>query len=821
IRGNPAIAFFNRVGKGNPVFRHFMKIFVRSFRSNILINLLNLLGLSVGLSACMLIIIFLHHEFSYDAFQEKGDRIVRVYTDQKVGEGQEIRIPGTSYPVAEGLAREIGGIENFVRFRFSGGSRPVYVEDKIFYEEHLAWADSTLFDIFSYRLVQGDPRSVLSTRESVVLSNSTARKFFGEADPVGRRIRLNSDRFYTVTGVMEDIPQPSHLPSFPMIFSLVSLDIPGADYWVGRSMYGSYLLLREGQTAAGVQPVADRVYREHAGELLETLSAECSVTLQPLKEIHFDNSFDFQFDYQPTITYRKITVFALLAVFILLIAAVSFINLATARSGERARQVGISKAIGASRNSLVGQFLGEFVITSLAALVLSFLLVQLLLPFFGGLVGRSLEAGYSAHPLLPAVFIGLAVLVGVLAGLYPAFFLTSFEPCDTIRGKVTPGAKASPLRPVLIVFQFVLSILLVLCTLTVVVQLGYMDGRDPGFDREHLLVLTVGPDMTREDCELVKNEALRHPGIIAGTLASYLPTLGHMEYTYRVPEPVNCEMLMSRMMTVDASFIETMGMELVAGRNFSQAEGGDISRSVIINEAAARTLGYPDPVGRLLDANPGKGEENYKPVTIIGMVKDINFESFHHPILPMVLAGSDSRPARIAFRLHPGNVPEAIEHIRTIWQHNYPGAPFRYSFLDDNFASLYASEIRLRKLFGFFALLAVIISYAGLLALIAFSTERRVREIGIRKVMGASLGNLLFLFSREYIILVVIANLIAWPLAGWAMSRWLNNFAYPAPFAWYLYPLTGLLALFLALLTAGSYAWKACRSDPVKSLREE
>ncbi len=817
--GNPS-GGKGRCERGRMIL-HSLKLFFRSFRTNLVINILNLLGLAAGLAACMLILIYLKNEFSYDSLQTNGDRIVRINTYLKVGDGQEINIPTASYPVAEGLAREISGVEGYVRFRFGGSSRPVYVGDRVFFENHLAWADSTLFDVFSYRLIKGNPATALADAQTVVLSRTTAEKYFGYEDPIGKMIYLRKDRGYAVTGVMEDIPQPSHMPSYPMILSLASLEIGGPDYWVGRSMYGSYLLLKEGNTAGDIQPLVDRVFDEHASELMELLHAESRVTLQPLSEIHFDNSLDMAFDYMPTVSYQKMMVFSLLAAVVIIVACLSFINLATARSGERARQVGVIKAVGGSRVQLAAQFMGEFIITAFMALAVAFVLVQSFLPVFGDFVGSELRFDYRAEPLLLGGFFLLALLVGLLAGIYPVMYITAFKPSDTIRKNFFTGSGRSRLRPFLIIFQFVASIALVLCTLTVVHQLDYMDGRDPGFDREQLLLIDTSPDMTLDDCRLLRNEALSHPSIIAGALSSHLPTMGHMENTYEVPEPVNCQMLMTRQFVVDEHFLETMGMELVEGRNFDEADPAAAGGNVIINETAARVLGYEDPVGRFLDANPAKGADNYNPVTIIGVVKDVNFQSFHHEILPILLIRSERTPGLIALRLDPSDVGGAIRHVRSIWEENFPGSPFNYRFFDENFARMYAAEIRLGKLFTFFSVLAIIISCMGLLALIAYSAERRTKEIGIRKVLGASVGNLFCLLSSEYLRLVLLATLVAWPVAGYAMRRWSDNFAYKAPFAWYLYPAAGVLAITLAVVIAGSYTIRVCRINPAETLRQE
>jgi putative ABC transport system permease protein len=638
---------------------------------------------------------------------------------------------------------------------------------------------------------------------------------------LGQDIRLGEDEVYQVTGVMADIPQPSHLPSHPMLFSMKTRTIEGADYWVGRSNIASYLLLREGANLVEVQRLADEVYLNHAREIMAAVNADCRITLQPLKDIHFDTTFDFTFDYQPVISYQKILVFSLLAVFILVIAAIGFINMTTARSGERARQVGICKAVGASRRWLIGRFLGESILTSLAAMVLALVLVQLFLPVFSGFVSRQLSFDLSRDLNLVGIFLLLSVGVGLLAGLYPAFVLSSFAAGETMRGNVIPGTRRARLRSALIVFQFAISILLVICTLTVNHQLRYMNDMNPGFYHDQILLFDTFPEMTLDDCRRIRHEALKHPGIEAATLSYYLPTMGQMEYTYRVPEAANTEMLMARQLAVDEHFIETMGLKLLAGRDFRANLAEDINKSIIINETAARVLGWKQPVGRQLDANPSKGPDNFQPVTIVGMVQDIYFESLHHNIQPMVLAPASIRPAKIAVRVQPGSTADALAFLRKLWKQNFPQFPFVYHFLNENFEKMYDNEIRLGQLFTFFTGLAIIISCIGLLALIVYATERRTREISIRKVLGASTASLLYLLSRDYLRLVLVANLLAWPLAIWALLRWLDNFAYRAPFPWWLYPVAGLIALLLALATASLITWKTCRLNPAETLRDE
>jgi len=798
---------------------HIIKVFIRDFRRHLGLNLLNLLGLAAAMAACMMIIIYLNHEYTYDDFHEHGDRIVRVNTFQKVGEGQEIRLPSASYPVAEGLAAEIPAVEEFTRFRFSSGSRPVFVGDRTFYENDIAWADSTIFRVFSYRLLRGNPDGALSAAGSVVISESTARKYFGDQDPMGREIKFGEKSSYSVTGIMEDITSPSHLPPFTMLMSLSTRKIPWSMYWVGRSFYGSYLLLSNGYTAESVQQAADRVYLSHAERLLKNMGAECSITLQPLNDIHFDNGFDFDLAYTPAVTREKISIFSLIALIILITACVNFINMSTSRATERSHSVGMRKVLGASRRELVIQFLGESVLTALAALVVAFALVELLLPFFGGIVGREFLLPGNNLLFLIVLFLLLTAVIGIGAGLYPSLVLSSFRPAATIRARFISGSSRSTMRRLLLGFQFTVAILLIIITLNINNQLDYMNSRNPGYDTGNLMVLNVAPDMTADDCSLLRKSSLNHSGVLSGTCSSYLPTMGHMEYTFEVTEDAACDMLMTMMFTVDPWFIETIGMEIKDGRDFHRDGTGDFGKSVIINAEAARQLGWDNPVGRQIDSNPAKG--GYKPLTIIGVVKDINFESYHREIQPMTLVLNERTPSRIAFRLREGMEDQAIEHIRTLWKGKFPSSQFRYSFLDENFAGMYGDDIRLGNLFTFYTLLAVVISCVGLLALVSFSTERRIREIGIRKVLGAGHPSLFVLLFGEYTRVVIISLIVAAPIAFWATRRWLENFAYRASIDWWIYPAAGIAALALAIITAGAYIWRACRINPADVLRQE
>lgn len=786
------------------------------------LTLLNILVLAAGLAAGLLIFAFIYQECQYDTGWANRGRVVRINTTQQVGGGQTIRLPTASYPVAEGLASSLPMAENFVRFRMSPNAQPVRVDSRTFQEAHLLWAGPGFFNVFGHPLSQGDATTALAGKNRVVLAESTARRYFGTAAPVGREIVLSRDRVFTVTGVMPDLTGPSHLPSPPAILSLETLTIDAPEYWVGRSSYASYLLLKEGASLAEAQRLASSVYRQQAEELLKILHADCRITLQPLAEIHFDTGFDMMFDFQPAIAPGRLWSLGLAAVFILLNAVFGFSILVTARYAERAHQLAVLKSCGASRLQLTGYLLTEAVMLALPAFGLALLLAGLLQPLAGDLMGQALLDSLFHNPLLLLAAAGVALLAGVAAGLMPVPGFSRMPAASILQGRPGSGRPRSRARLAFIVIQSAVTVALISGTLIIQHQLRFMDSLDPGFKRDNLLVLRVPPGLTADKCQTFRSEALRMAGVEAGTLSVQLPSMGFMEYTYEVPGSQTGAMFMARQFMVDEHFIPALGLQLIEGRNFRPGSPAAGREEVIINETAARQLGWADPAGRQLDADPASGAENTRLVTIIGVVRDIHFESLHHAVEPMLLAPAAGRPEFITLRLDPGRPAESlVDAIRRCWQQVMPAAPFNPVFLQDHAATLYHAEARLGRLFSVFSVLAGIIAATGMLSLAIFQSERRGREIGIRKVLGATSNQLVAYLCREYVRLTAGAMLLAGPLVFWAAGWWLEGFVRRPPFPWWICLLAGLLTTGVVLAATASITWRLSRINPVKVLRRE
>ncbi|MBD3166316.1 FtsX-like permease family protein [bacterium] len=804
------------------MLRHSIKLYLRSFFTHGWINGMNLFGLSIGLAACMLIALFLFHEHRYDADLTESDRIYRVNMEFSVGGGQALRLPTLSFPVVPGLAEEIGAIESWTRMHARRTERPVKVEGKTYQESYVTWVDSAFFEVFGLRMLEGDRSTALRGDESVVLTASTAYKYFGDRNAVGRSLEMADGKSYQITGVVEDLPQPTHLPIAPMYFSTASMARQPV-HWIGEPNYAGYIKVKPGHTLASVGPVVEEVYEKNAREVMDLVGAEFRIWLEPLRDIHFSTDFDFGMGFAPTVSRRTVLMFVVIGLFILVMACLSYVNLFTARSHDRMKQVGLFKAIGATRARLFRHFVGESVLTMFIAALAGFGLAWLLLPVFEELVGRTtLETVSLLDPILLGSLVVFVLGVGTLAGLYPAMFLSSFTPVQAIRNEFFPGAKRSRFRSFLIVFQFTVTVVLALSALTVMRQLHYMQSLDLGYQPDQILTVRTGPGMTRDDCRAIWETIKSEPGVLGRTFSSHLPTAGYMEYTYDVPNHPDLENLMTRQLTVDPYFIETLGLDLVAGRNFHEEIERDAGRSVILNETAVRRLGWEDDaVGRLLDANPASGEDNYMPLEIVGVVRDFRYESLRSELHPMLLTLGQGDPHRFTLKVDPVHAEAIVNRLETVWKKVVPEVPYRYSFLDETFDRMYHTDIRLGKLFSFFTALALVIALMGLLALIAFATEKRIREIGIRKVLGATTGELVRMFTARFVLLVVVANVLAWPIAVYAMRRWLEGFTERAGLEWWIYPSMMLVTLLLAFGVTGRQILITCRRNPVHALRVE
>ncbi len=785
------------------MIRSYLKVALRNIARHKGYSFINITGLAIGMACCILILLWVQDELSFDRFHENAGDIYRVVQDINFADHS------TTWAISQGplgpaLRDDFPEIANMVRFT-NRGMRLTY-EDKIF-DEVLGMADGSIFEVFTFPLLRGDPATALVDPFSLVITEEMARKYFGEQDPMGKVLNADGRFDFKVTGILKEVPRNSHIRFdflVPFIFGR-ELNYT-VDRW-GNSQFTTYVQLQRGLPANEVISKIARYLDDKP-----TIEKDAALNLQPLTGIHLFSHYEFDFA-SGDITY--VTIFSLVAFFILLIACINFMNLTTARSANRAREVGMRKVAGAYRSDLIRQFFGESMLLACVAFCLALGLVRLLLGAFNTLSAKELTLGISSNGWLWLGFLGIALLTGFISGTYPALFLSGFQPVRVLKGSVQPGAKSSAFRKFLVVFQFSLTILLLICTLVVYRQLDYMQNKKLGYDKEHLVYMSIRGQM-REQFDAVKQELLSHPNILAVTASANVPTYGYSfsNSLWRWEGQDPDEEILMRASFVDVDFLETLGIELLAGRDFSREFSTDQDAAVAVNEAAARAMGMEDPVGRRLSL--GERES-----TIVGLVKDYHFRSLRQEIDPLILIFSPPSSRVLFVRLKGEDMPQSLAHIEEVWNTFSPGFDFRYRFMDEALDLLYRAEQRTGTIFRIFTLLAVSISCLGLFGLASYIAEQRTKEIGIRKVLGATVSHIVFLLSRDFTKWVMVANLIAWPVAYYAMRVWLQGFAYRIPLPWWVFGLSALLALVIALLTVSYQSVRAAVSNPVDALKYE
>ena len=788
------------------MFFSYIKTAFRNLRKYRGYSFINITGLAVGIACCILILMWVRDEMSYDDFHVKADRLFRAVEEQTYRGGELFPVAVTPAPLGPALKDEIPEIADTCRFT-NAPRFLVRYREKRFYESGLGMADPSFFTMFSYRLVVGDPETVFKQLNALVISESTAEKYFGEEDPMGKVIRLENMFDLVVAGIMEDNPKNTHLQfDFVMPFKLLEFGGQRLDQW-GNNSYYTYVELSEAaDPVAADQKIRDFIIKHHE-------ESTTPLHLQPLRRIHLHS--DFVADVPGHGDIRYVFIFSLVAFFVLIIACINFVNLATARSGNRAREVGMRKVTGARRADILWQFLGESVFYALISFVLALGLVALLLPAFNNLSAKSMEVSVSGSWAFFLGLIGMAVLTGLGAGIYPALFLSGFDPVRVLRSSTTSGPRGRTFRRVLVVIQFALSIGLIIASVVVKGQLDFIRDKELGFDREHVVYMQFGVQ-TAGFYEAFKLEALTDPSVLGVTSAGQLPTYilnSTSDVSWPGKDP-NDEVLFHNT-TVTHDYFATMNMEIKDGRAFSREFPTDEKQAYILNEAAARILGEGSPVGKNLNIWDEAG-------TVIGMVKDFHFKSINTRIEPLFIRLRPVEPySYLLIRLSDGGGTEALQRLGQAWERVSPQFPMDMAFLDEEFDRLYRAEQRMGTLFGAFTALAIVIACLGLLGLASFMTERRTREIGIRKVLGATASSIVLLLSREFVILVTVANLVAWPSAWYFMSRWLQDYAYHPPLNPLVFLGAALSALLIALLTVSFQAIRAAVSDPVDSIRYE
>ncbi|MBD2757031.1 ABC transporter permease [Spirosoma validum] len=797
---------------------NYLKIAYRNLWRNKIFSGINVIGLSVGLASCLLLFMYISHELSYDDFQQKADRLVRVTMEYSM-DGQVAKIPVTGTKVAPEFGRQFPEIESGVRMINRDGV--VMNGDQRFSEKRIVFADSAFFRLFSFPLHKGDPQTALAGPNLVVLSESTAQKYFGTENPIGKTLRINtggSFRDYSITGIVADCPANSQI-KYDLLTSFATLPAAKSEEWFS-SNYATYLLLRKPSDITPLQAKIPGFMKTQFGKEEMSPGGYLTYNLEPLRSVHLHSDVDGSFEPNGDLTY--IYIFGSIALLILLIACVNYVNLATSRAVERAQEVGVRKVMGAMQGQLFGQFIGESVIVTSIALALASLLASLTLPLFNTLSDRQFSADVWLQPGNLLLLVSVGLVVSLVAGSYPALVLARFQPIRVLKGHLKT-AGAGQFRKALIVFQFSITAFLIISTLLVRNQLAFIQQKKLGYSKDHVLMLPVDRQVN-EKIAAIKSEFRQNADVQHISLASESPVFVEGGYGMRHPNMPTGQRKMVAGLTIDEDYVPAMSLHLIAGSNLNAIDMDRVSRTdndsltrsrFILNEAAVKELGWTpqQAIGQRLDVSGRLGE-------VKGVVADFHFTSMKQKIGPLALFPQNGGEILLV-KLSGSQLPNTLQFLENKWRTLIPDRPFSYEFMDEEFNKLYASETRTGRIFSVFAFLSIFLACLGLFGLSAYTTAQRTKEIGVRKVLGASVFSIVGLLSKDFLKLVVIAIVVASPIGWYVMNRWLRDFAYRIDIDWWIFALAGALAVGIALLTVSFQSIKAALMNPVKSLRSE
>ena len=781
---------------------------------------INVFGLAIGIACCVVILLYVQDELSYDQHHEKKDRIYRLVESATVG-ARSVEVAITPPPWAPVLVKDYPEIERITRIKPPDSRWLVRYKESRFYEQKFVFVDSSVFDIFTIPLVQGNAKSALAEPHTVVLSESMVDKYFGNENPIGKVLSADDIYKFTVTGIMRNMPKNSHF-HFDFLASYASLG-PNKLYNEPSSMQNqgfdhtlyTYLMLREGYAPEDLENELPGFLDRYLGELLSSVGIEARPYLQPITDIHLHSNLEAEIEANSNITY--VYIFSSLAGFILLIACVNFINLSTARSARRAQEVGIRKVLGALRNQLIRQFIGESILFSLIALVIALGIVHLLLPQFNLLSGKALAMDYQSKWLVP-VLVAIALVTGIVAGGHPAFILSSFRPVAILDGAMKKGVSHSLLRKTLITFQFVVSIIMIVGTVVILDQLMYMQNKKLGFNKDHVMVVRLPDEEALKGYQSYKNAILQYPEVLNVSSSSSVPG-GQAILNLVTPEGVGKDQSpVYQVIQTDFDFIETLGIKMASGRTFSREFSSDFT-ACLINEAAVQSLGWTSPIGRtfIITGAP----DTVPPLNVIGVMEDFHNQSLHHRIEPLIVLFSESNSFMV-IRLVGGALSRGLAILQAEWRETYPDHPaMEFTFLDQDLEQLYLAEHRLGSVFISGAVLSILIACLGLLGLASYMAEQRTGEIGVRKVLGATITNVILLLSKDFTKLVLLAFVVGAPAGYYLMRAWLEDFPYRNELSLWVFVFAGFATLVITLLTVGYHAVKAATANPVDALRAE
>ncbi|MCH7673734.1 ABC transporter permease [candidate division KSB1 bacterium] len=791
------------------MFKNYIKTAIRNILGQKTYSLINIAGLSLGMACSILIMLWVQDELNYDRFHKNADSIYRVVEDQYYSDGT-YHVTVTPFPVGPAFKEELPEVIDAARLCWNVGFLMRY-GDKAFFETGIRPVDPSFLDMFTFPFVRGDAATAFENTRSIVITEEMAQKYFGNDDPMGKIFSANNKYDFVVTGVMTDVPPNSSLEFDMLIPFEFTKELGWYNERWGSNSIQTYVQVEESSDITAVNKKMTEIVHSHNEE------STTDFLLAPLVDMHLHSYWGYGHE-MGNIQY--VYIFGVVALFVLLLACINFMNLSTARSANRAKEIGLRKVCGALRSSIAGQFLGESILMAFAALVFAILLVSNLLPLFNHISGKEITSAVWAQPDILIGLVVITLLTGIIAGSYPALFLSGFEPVRVLKGKLKSGAKSSALRKGLVVAQFALSVMLMIGTAVVYNQFVFMKNKNLGYDKEHVLYIRMRGDIG-ESYQVYKNELLKHPQILDVTASRQQPaSIGSnssgAEWDGKDPEK---EDVLISFSTVDYDYVETLKIEMVQGRSFSPEFpsdlGTDSTGAFVVNEEMARIMGVEPIVGANLSFMGQKGK-------IIGVMKDFHYHSVRTEIMPLALAlGDPERLGYIGIRIQPGDISVSTEVIRDVWDRIIPNYPIEFKFLDQELDRMYRTEERMVDILKYFAILAVFISCLGLFGLASYMAEQRTKEIGVRKVLGATVTNIVMLLSTEFARWVLLANLVAWPVAYVVMTNWLQKFAYRVELGWLTFIFAGVLALVIALLTVSSQALKSAVSNPAEALRYE
>jgi putative ABC transport system permease protein len=783
------------------MIKNYLKAALRSIKRAKMYSVLNILGLAVGMGCCFLIFLFVQHELSYDRFHEKYDRIYRVAVKWEL-EGEAQTGQTTPAPVAPALLKDFPEVEEAVRLENQGAI--IRYQGASFVERKLLMVDTSFFEVFHFPLIKGNPETALSDIHSVVLTERAAEKYFGGDEPLGKILNIGEKFDFEVTGVAQDPPSNSHIDfDFLVKFDFINnyTNFNYMESW-GAWNFHTYVVLQEDYPPSAFEEKSPAFLSTYRGDAENPKGLH----LNPLTSINLETHGKMKYIY----------FFTAVAVIILILACINFMNLSIARSSERIKEIGMRKVIGASKPQLIKQFLGESAVLAFLALPLALLLVLFILPSFNSLASTQLESDYLQNWLFILGMFGITAGVGVISGSYPSFYLSSIHPVKSLKGKIRSGAKSSLTRSLLVVFQFSVSIALIVSAVTVSHQIHFIHNKDLGFDPDSIVNVPIYESTLRKKSDVIKSELLQNPDISKAAVSTFSPG-SHpnqsVDWEGRNPD----QDLMMAWYSVDYDFVDTFGIEIQEGRDFSRDFPSDVKSAYILNEAAVRALGWDQAVGKQFaveraDTSMGR---------VVGVMKDFHFASLHQSIRPLALILEPSAGYYFSLKISSRNMENTLSFIENTFKAFAPNAPFNYRFTDEEVAGMYMEEDRLGTLVNAFSVIALFIACLGLLGLASSAINRRTKEIGVRKVLGASIPDIFVLLVKDFTKLVLIANIIAWPAAYYAMSRWLQNFVYRIGVEWWLFAVSALAALIVSIVTVSYHTTKAAVSNPVDSLRYE